>query len=295
MLVKALCAFYLILSLSPRALASQEPHFVFVTGYNSEKIPGYMTENMRVLIENESPFVDQIRPPSETSIAQNLPFVKTRLLDLFRQGGQRPLVIIAHSKGGLETINTLLRNAIDFPPSVVERVYLVQSPLGGSPYTDRVMAKWDESIFSWNPYYWMLRSQHAGFLSMLTVQVNKDLAESARAATPDQLQSLSRRTYLVRSSQSLESVSKSLKESAEALRDLGPNDGLLPVDRMLFSRESGLAGFGQDLGVRSGADHLDLFVLGSPPSPHRASVIASFTREILSQVGAKSMSCVGAF
>jgi hypothetical protein len=298
MVFRALFAFILILSFGPRVFASQVPHFVFVAGYNSEKIPGYMTENMRVLIENQEPYVDQIRPPSETSVTNNIQLVKRRLLDLYKQGQQRPLIVIAHSKGGLETINTLLRNASDFPPSVVERVYLVQSPVGGSPYTDRVMAKWDESIFSWNPLYWALRSQHAGFLSMLSPQVHRDLAESAKSSTAEQLASLSARTFLIRSSKPLETVSKSLRESAEAIRDLGPNDGLVPTDRMLFSQESGLKGFGTDLGVRDDIDHLDHFVLGDPPSQKRAEQIRDFTHFVLTHSQDKHgmrAACIGAF
>lgn len=297
MILRVLFAAILFFSHLPRAFAGQEPHFVFVTGYQSEIIPGYMTENMRILIENKAPFVDQIRPPSETSVTDNMALVKRRLLDLYEQAGRRPLVIVAHSKGGLEVINTLLRNPADFPPEVVERVYLVQSPIGGSPYTDRVMAKWDESIFSWNPFYWTLRSQHAGFLSMLTPQVNKDLAESVRHSNADQLASLSQRTFIIRSSKPLETVPKTLRDSAEVLKDLGPNDGLVPTDRMLFSAESGLRGFGTDLGIRANADHLELFALGTA-SPERSANLAAFTRDVLSHVlsgRAPRRSCSGAF
>lgn len=258
----------------------RDRHFVFITGYNSEKLPGYMDENMQTLRDEGADQVDQIRPPSETAILDNVPMIRDQLLALYESGGRRPLVIIAHSKAGLEVIHTLVRFGGLFPADVVERVFVAQSPLQGSPYTDHVMAEWDSSIFVWNPMYWLLRAQHAGFLSMMTSQSQADFARTAALANSDILASVSSRLFYLRSRKPRADVSASLQKSAAVVEPLGDNDGLVPTDRMLLKSLGDARPFGTDLGIEDGADHLDDFVLGPQPTPVRREKIRAFTRKL---------------
>ncbi len=275
---------FALLPLKPARAASalDKFHYVFIAGYKNEEIPGYFTENIRFLRDLGASSVSEIRPSSETAVLNNVALIRRELARLSEfENGKRPLLIIAHSKGGLESLHTLLRYPEQFTKARVALLVVVQSPLMGSPYTDHVMNEWDTSIYAWTPAYWYFRNQHQGFLSMMTETVKADWAASAAKVRSDQLAELSSRVLYLRSRKRFEEVSPSLKKSGGIVSLYGDNDGLVPTDHMLLPRLGDLTPFGLDGGVEDGIDHLDGFALGAEPSPERIETVQKFTCRVL--------------
>lgn len=268
----------LVNSLPALAVQPADLHYVLIAGYRNEEIPGYLSQNARELWNSGAGVVNEIRPPSETAVIANLPALQAELRRLYEAGARRPLVLIAHSKGGLETLNALLRGEASLG-GAVHRVFLVQSPLRGSPYTDYLLGL--SSGFAWNPAYWYYRAHYQGFVSMSTVQVAWDLAESARLAGPAWLRTVGARIRYVRSRQAATRVSPSLQEYLPVVSVWGENDGLVPTDRQHLEALGGVAPFGRDLGILNDSDHLELVVAGEHPSPARLEKIRAFTKRIL--------------
>lgn len=247
-------------------------HFVFVGGYRSEKIPGYFEENAR-LLRAAGARVSIILPKSESPVLENAERVRRELL---RLGG--PLTIVAHSKGGLEVFHALVRNAAAFPPEVVERAYLVQSPLEGSVLADIVDGY--DKLNAFNPFW---KSQDEGARSMRTHDVNRDLRASESMLDPREAESLSSRIFYIRSKQIVSKVSKALTLAATQLAPFGENDGAVLTRAQKIDTFAGRENFGTDLGVIAGRDHMDLLVAGRDASLERLGSVRGFTDYLTSK------------
>lgn len=198
--------------------------------------------------------ISRVMPSSLNTVTQNTTSLKRELLDLSRKYAE-PMVIVAHSKGGLEVAQTLARNIEDFPREIVRLVIYANVPFQGSPYMAESVRDF-ESQYGWggnqfNPLY---RSALAVLKSLTTEVISQDLQDCHRDLTVSQKKELSGRSYYLRTQKEENKVSVILKKSAAFLRSSGPNDGLIPVSNMMR------ADFGVDLGIFHDVDHTDLFV-----------------------------------
>jgi hypothetical protein len=102
--------------------------FILVPGIFNEFIPFYMTEYKYFLMESGVPLT-QIHKFNSSSIKSPLD-ESNRLTDfatkVFKEQ-KKPLVVLAHSKGALESFYML--NSVD--TSILKHVYLMQGPLNG--------------------------------------------------------------------------------------------------------------------------------------------------------------------
>ena len=264
-----LIGFFSILSGLAAHAETASAHFVFVGGYRNEKIPGYFEENAR-LLRAAGARVTILMPKSEGPVLENAAMIREELLRL-----SGPLTIVAHSKGGLGVFHALVRNAVDFPPSVVERAYFVQSPLKGSVLADIVDGYDKLNVF--NPFW---KPQDEGARSMRTADVNHDMRESEAMIDRVEAESLSSRIFYIRSKQSVLKVSKALTLAATQLAPYGDNDGAVLTAAQKIDSFAGLEKFGADLGVIAGRDHMDLLVGPGSATAERLAHNREFT-EIL--------------
>jgi len=102
--------------------------FVLVPGIFNEFIPYYMTEYKYFLMESGVP-LSQIHKFNSNSLKS--PVDESKRLSKFvtkvSKEQKKPLVVLAHSKGALESFYML--NSID--DSIIKHVYLMQGPLNG--------------------------------------------------------------------------------------------------------------------------------------------------------------------
>lgn len=238
----------------------RECHFVLIGGLNNESHPNYFKDLESYLIDNNSSAISIVQPSSYLSVEDNLPILRNRLLRSYKKY-KMPLVIIAHSKGGLEVINTLGRFINDFSHHIVHKVVLANTPLKGSPYMsvslNEYRRQWGMGGMNMHPVY--LNSLRV-LKSLKTTEIKRTLNQSFENISYENLKNLSKRVYYFRSSKDHTLVNEGLIKSAKYLVDYGPNDGLIPVNNQKLEEFMGLPAFGTDLGVVSGFDHLDLFV-----------------------------------
>lgn len=257
-------------------------HFVFISGYSNESIPGYFDENIRILNRLGAKRVSVINPSSLYPVTTNVEVVRSQLKYFYHQSPQTPLVVVAHSKGGLEMINTLLRYRKEFPQQVLAKVFFVQAPLVGSPYTDEYLKPYKSSTCQLNPVcvsYSLTYLQ--GMFSMETHQILADLKNSAKGVTAVEAMDLSRRIYYIRSYKEYDKVTENLKQYAKILKDInaGVNDGLVPTEKQIIRQFLGRPVFGTDLGVQY-ADHVEFLIMGKNPTPARLQSIRKFTEQL---------------
>lgn len=218
-------------------------HFVLVAGLGNEQVSAYFHSFENYLKNRGENHITKVMPSSLYTVSENN--LKRTFLDLFEKH-REPLVIFAHSKGSLETAVTLATNPEDFPAGIVESIIYVNTPFQGSPYMPESIREfedqWGRFGNQYNPVY------------LNAVRVMKCLLTENILALNLTHDSLSDRTYFVRTQQVPEKVSPVLKKSAAFLKDYGPNDGLIPVENQKIEN------FGHDLGVYKNIDHGDFFV-----------------------------------
>jgi len=104
--------------------------YLFVPGYLWRWIPSgqYFAESLTSVNEHAF-FADQI--DSEGTVADNAEVVRTLLMRLHERRGKR-IVIIGHSKGGLDALAAVAKYRTELSP-IVRGIVCLQSPIGGSP------------------------------------------------------------------------------------------------------------------------------------------------------------------
>lgn len=226
-------------------------HFVLVSGLGNEQFPAYFSAFEAWLKTHDFGHISKIHPSSLNTVSANQLSMKRKLLELYGKH-REPLVIIGHSKGSLEAANTLATYAEEFPAEIVSHAIYANTPFQGSPYMAENIREFEATYGrfgnQYNPVYLNALSV---LRSLSTETILNDLRKSH--ANPE-AQSLSGRTFFVRTTQAPGKVSPTLKKSAEFLKNSGPNDGLIPVANQKMMN------FGTDLGVWTGIDHGDLFV-----------------------------------
>uniref|UniRef100_A0A6T8IE18 GPI inositol-deacylase n=1 Tax=Hemiselmis andersenii TaxID=464988 RepID=A0A6T8IE18_HEMAN len=104
--------------------------YLFVPGYLWRWIPSgqYFAESLTSVNEHAF-FADQI--DSEGTVADNAEVVRSLLMRLHERRGKR-IVIIGHSKGGLDALAAVAKYRTELSP-IVRGIVCLQSPIGGSP------------------------------------------------------------------------------------------------------------------------------------------------------------------
>ncbi len=230
-------------------------HFVLVAGLNNEQVSAYFVSFENYLKSHGHVHITKISPSSLNTIAENKSYLRRKFLEAFELH-QEPLTIFAHSKGALETAHTLATYPQDFPAGIVERAVYANAPFQGSPYMPESIRKFEEQWGhfgnQYNPVY------------LNALRVMKSLLTENILSLKLTEDSLSARTYYARTVQDARKVSVILKDSAEFLKNYGPNDGLIPVNNQMMKD------FGNDAGIFNNIDHTDFFVrkwaLDSPTS-----------------------------
>ncbi len=226
--------------------ALRERHLVLVCGFAQEGIFGYFSETRRCLKrEFGNPKVSLVHLHSPRPPTENIEPLRTRLLELHQAGGGRPLLVIAHSQGGIVATACLMRHPELVREGIIERLVAVQAPYAGSLIADLVIQK--------IPFLGTFRG-----LSSLTTGSMKDfmkdeLERFGRASRPEDRELLRHRIFFARSSKPAgASIFWPLRKAHRYLSLQGPNDGFLLENSQM------LAGLGTDLGSVE-ADHTDLF------------------------------------
>lgn len=211
---------------------------VFVAGFMNELIPGYFDDAADVAREAGAS-VSIVRPRSRQTVEQDT-FTVGEELTLHRS----PVVLVGHSKGGADVLLTVLQRPELVLSGRVAAVVVVQGCVGGSPLAD--------AATQFKPL------AKGGLKAITTTEsfavFDRALADLDAKLSPEQQAELFRRIFYVRSSHRDTQVAAELALSHELLASGGPNDGLVPLDRMRLGR-------GVDLGVFD-SDHASLVVAG---------------------------------
>ena len=259
--------------------------YLFVTGYGAESVPGYFTENAIEVRQQGATNVTIIEPPTFTAVLDNVAFVKSEALKFLvssqMDGKKRKLIVVAHSKGGLEFLNTWLQNPNDFSQEVLEMAVLVQSPLLGSTYSDLSLGALEKSLRG-TPGYQDFETRHAGRISLMSENVAKDLDQSSSSLTESDISSISKRLFYWRSEKKA-SFAPVLKSIEKVIKPLGENDGAVLTRNEMLTTLRGQT-FGNDLGITQGIDHHDVVAEDLNPSKFHLARIRRFTRQILQRV-----------
>jgi len=223
-------------------------HWVLVGGFFNETVrKEYFSENAKVLSEIGATKVSRIFPSSFHSASFNAKRLNNQLMELYHQGGRRPIVLIGHSKGGLESMACVLEFPELISKNIVAEVVLIQAPLGGNKLTDsqgilrRLLIR---TVLSPTAYSSL---QTDDIQKIVTDKVNK-LASTLR-------QRLSQHIHYVLSSKPANQMGRALKAAARLSTTM-----TVPYDGLVTRQDMWLSGFGEILGDMKNVDHLE-FVL----------------------------------
>lgn len=256
----------LILLLSDLSFASvRENQYIFIGGLNNEVMPHYFSAARNILREEGAEDVHTIMPSSFRTVLENALILNGALRGLYSRGDGKPLILIAHSKGGLELFHALLREREFFSTGIVKKAVFVNTPFGGSPYMRVSLEEMERSPYVLTPYYQaLLRAMR----SLQTEIITRDISETLQKISREDVKILQEKFFYIRTAQEPSKVHSSLKKSARYLLNKGSNDGLIPL------ASQRLPGIGKDLLILNATDHTDLFVRES--SKHK-----DILREIL--------------
>lgn len=224
--------------------------YLFVGGYGNEAgRDHYFQWNAEMLGEMGATTVETFFPSSLRAAGDNLNDVRERILRTYRESGGKPVVIFGHSKGGLETLATLLAYPELVTEGIVANAVLIQAPVGGNTLFDqrgplgRILAL-------------ALSIPVASFRSLLTPGINSIVADRIREMTESKAEwrAVSRVVRYVISHKAVEDSGAGIRAASYVLPHQVPNDGLVAKMDMW------IPGFGTILGDLY-IDHLEV-VLG---------------------------------
>ncbi len=256
--------------------------YLFITGYGAESVPGYFTENANEVRKEGATNVLIIEPPTFSAVLDNVAFVRSEALKFLAasqaDGKKRKLIVMAHSKGGVEFLNTWLQNPNEFSEDALEMAVLVQSPLLGSTYSDVTLGPLEKSLEG-TPGYQDFEIKHAGRISLMTKNVAKAIEFSSANLTHDQISSISKRLFYWRSEKKT-AFTPVLVGIEKVIKPFGDNDGAVLTRNEKLTTLRGQT-FGTDLGITHGIDHHDVVAEDLNPSQFHLARIRRVTRQIL--------------
>jgi len=260
---------------------------VFVGGFLNEYVRhrltgNYFRHNMAALRDVVPDVrVSRIFPPSSRGMSENTAFLREALIEAWERGGRRPLAVVGHSKGGAETLLTVLRDPDLVLDGMIDDVVLLQSCVGGSWVSDCLADPETCRAPSWLMRLagrWIRKNYPDGLLSLRRAEAQRLMtgaATGARAALGEErFAALSRKVGYVRAVSPAEGVSRRMRAASRFLADAGfvLNDGMVALE------DQRLEGVGSDLGEILSAAHADLVCSGVGVSKRSRRFRAAFTR-----------------
>ncbi len=245
---------------SPRLEQVSEFTFLFVGGYGNELARDHYFQTNVQVVREMGAFAKTFFPSSLRSAAGNIESLRHAVLDAHREGGGKPVVLIGHSKGGLESLATVLAHPELIREGVVANVVTVQSPIGGNALGDqsgtvaRLLAR---AIALSSPSFRSLQTE--GIRSVIADRIS-EMSESEKA----DYRLVSRAVRYVISHKDVADSSLGIQKLAKLASPAILNDGLVAKQDMW------IPGFGTILGELY-LDHLEA-VVGRPVS----GVVESF-------------------
>jgi pimeloyl-ACP methyl ester carboxylesterase len=236
--------------------------YVFVGGWGNELAPGYFSGNISELKALGVPedHIHRIFPPSTQGLSQNAEFVRTQITNW---KGPEKLVLIGHSRGGLDALLFALKNP-DFTEKRVEAVFLIQAPFKGSGLADYLVGEGialDERMpsFARKAFYWLgeaerriLRRWTGHGLADLTHQQAKESWEKRLQSHVATSPGLRGKVFYIRSAVEPQKQTPYFWASSWYLSTYyGKNDGLVTLEDQFLSQ------LGQRLNI-VGCGHHDL-------------------------------------
>jgi pimeloyl-ACP methyl ester carboxylesterase len=255
--------------------AVQARPIVMIAGILNEEIPGYWKDNMKTLRKDfkQKEFA-RMMPNSQNKVEKNAPLVARFIYKAWKKFGQKPVIVLAHSKGANETLLALLGHPELLREGIVDRVVFIQGALKGSHIADLLLDNDAGDYWAAQPWHWLFHHWY-GLWSMTTRDAYPTLETALGAADPADVALLNEKLYYVRAEQLDEKkCSWELQLMHEFVRvKYGESDGvMMPGDELID-------GLGTDLGIVTG-DHFDLTERGlstaTPPSYRRAFTRALF-------------------
>jgi hypothetical protein len=267
-------------------------HLVFVGGIMNELasvVGNYFIDNIEV-VKSLGITYDYLGFSSAVSVPKNADLLYKSVGEIFNKM-QKPLVLIGHSMGGAESLYMVLKHPELLILNQVDRVVLIQAPIGGSNLAEKFKSNWA----AYGLEYYLKKGLH----SLSTDRARANFSEAfkffqsrleALFGSSDQIQyqreyeRISNRVFYVRSQYDAEtSLSFGLQIVLAFLRekldDAVSNDGLLYCeDQMLKTSPT----FGSDLGILNG-DHVE-FVISGLASRSSSATRTAFTRAMLRSI-----------
>jgi hypothetical protein len=257
-----------------------------VAGFASEDLVGYFDANIKTLGKAGIPRnqISVIKPSSK-----NFPEKNARELDkqfrALKTAESEPLVIVAHSKGAVETLIWALQNA-EFVRDSVRAIFMVQGAFGGSPVADYLLGlghpvddsmpeKYRIALKGMAPTLggFVDREDHDG-LESLEEKLSEQRWPQLAAQFPHATALIAQKIFYIQGEEDVSKMSLGLRASGSYMATYyGKNDGLVPFDNQV------VPGIGQSILVAE-TDHGGLF-FPRPYSNTSAKTRASFTRFLL--------------
>ncbi|MBK7962584.1 MAG: hypothetical protein IPK04_16160 [Bdellovibrionales bacterium] len=115
-----------------------QSQFLLVGGFGNEMArPYYLTDNVKALNRMGVTTVNKFFPSSFHSVVWNTKVIYEEIIRRHQETPGKPLVLIGHSKGGLEVLATVLEYPELVLDGIVKEVILIQAPLGGNTMADK--------------------------------------------------------------------------------------------------------------------------------------------------------------
>jgi len=226
-------------------------NILFVCGVLNEVIrKNYFADNIKTLRQDfEAQVFSPFFPDSDGSISDNADKLAQSLPLLYEKTG-RAIIIIGHSKGGIEVLLTVLRHPELIERGIVERVISIQGAIRGAPVADMVAGK-DLSFIS-KVSIKLVKIFLPGLDNLGTVESRRLVSEALQGLSYTERNTIDRVLYYIRSVQRPSQTIFYLKPINYYLSyHYGENDG------MILAEDQMSKDIGQDTGIIRGADHTD--------------------------------------
>lgn len=268
----------------------QKRHIVFIDGIANElaSLAGnYFTDNIAAIQELGIGHT-HLSPPSGRPILENAHWLYEELRQIYAKE-QQPLILIAHSKGGVEALLAVLNFPELLTSNIIEKVVLIQAAIGGAEligkinpflYFGPIEFLYGNGLDSLKPAETQKSIQHA----FRTFETYLKLHSKNSKKYEEKFRWFSNKVYFVRAAHDEdEDLSLGLKSVLffchEGLSFSSAHDGILhTADQKLPDEYT----FGTDLGILA-ADHIELVISGL--FAHSDSQTRqAFTRALLAQI-----------
>lgn len=226
-----------------------EVHVVWVGGFANELARGpYFAPNFDALASEGYLQQAIIYPSSLRSVESNRFVLRDLFLKMYEENGNKPLLIIGHSKGGLEALATVIWDPELIRRGVIRDVITVQSPLRGNSLVDELVGPWLKCVDC------VVSSVSPGARSLNTNMIRKMIEDSIKVMTPQDVELLNERIHYVVSSKPRHEMSRLMYQlSGLTKHEQGEFDGLV------MKKDMWIPSFGNIL-MDIQADHLELLL-----------------------------------